>query len=118
MDVLICEDDEAIFEIISIVVEDMGYKWKGATNAAELLAIAKKNQPKLMVIDYWLGQIKADALIEDLKKLPNTSNSKILLISATFHLKEIAASLAVDDSLEKPFDIVTLQERISNLINS
>jgi DNA-binding response OmpR family regulator len=116
MKVLICEDDEAIYEVISIVVEQMGYEADGCNNAIDFYKKATTEESALLIIDYWLNQVKADGLIKDLRAHATTAEVPILLISAASNLSKLVKKLPVSAALEKPFDLDVLQTKIQSLV--
>jgi DNA-binding response OmpR family regulator len=115
MRIILCEDDPGIQELVNLLVSDMGYELIKCSDEAELINEVSTSTPELVIMDYWLGDIKADKIIKKLRaEYPDTS---ILLVSASSNLEEIYKELDVADYLKKPFDIMEFKDKISTLTN-
>lgn len=111
MNILVCEDDKDIQALLGIVIEDMGFQKHECNNHKTLFEQLEKEKINLIIIDYWLGKVKADKIIKELKA--NHQNIPIVLISAVTDLSELSKTLAVHEFIKKPFNIVD----VKNIIN-
>ncbi len=115
MNVLLCEDDKGIQELITLLLENEGYKVATSTNSRDASELIHSLIYNLIIIDYWLEDGMADGLIGKIRKeLPSIP---IILISAAGNLEELSIKLRVNDYLQKPFDIITLQSKVNQLIH-
>lgn len=114
MNILICEDDKTIQELIGIIVEEMGHKLYKCAEGEILLQTLSIEKIDLVILDYWLNKMKADNIVKKLKE--DYSNIPIILMSAISQLPEISDKLGVNDYLKKPFDIEVLKTKINTLL--
>lgn len=116
MHIGICEDDAAILEIISLTLEDAGYEVYPATSRNKLMDITAQQKLDLLVLDYWIGDIKADQILQDLANTKLNNNLPVLLISAIHDLNTLGKSLPVSGVLQKPFELDTLQAKVKQIL--
>jgi PAS domain S-box-containing protein len=64
MNILLVEDDAGLVELISTMLEELGFSVMSATSGAETLVHLKKQTPDLMLLDYSLPDINGKELIE------------------------------------------------------
>ena len=82
------------------------------------IALAKK--PDLIVLDWMLPGISGLEVCENLRKQPDLSNLKILMLTARIddQSKLSALQKGADDFLLKPFTTLELETRIANLLKT
>ncbi len=115
MKVLICEDDIGIQDMIELLLSDMGHSLLKVEEPEDVLPVLNSAKVDLIIMDYWLRDIKADVIIKKVKQhFPTTP---ILMISAVNNLEEIQSDLQVNDYLKKPFDITDFQTKVTALLN-
>lgn len=114
MKVLICEDDIGIQDMIEIILADMGHTLLKVEEPDEVLSTLDSNSIDLIIMDYWLKDVKADVIIRKVKQ--SFPKIPILLISAVNNLEEVQADLQVSDYLKKPFDIMAFQSKVKTLL--
>lgn len=115
MNILLCEDDIGIQDLVAMLVEDIGHNLIRCDEEDTALSLLDKETIDLVIMDYWLGDTKADGIIKKMK-LKNRS-VPIMLISAANNLEETYKDLEVEDYLKKPFDIIDFKSKITNLLN-
>ena len=102
--ILIVEDDEAIAKLLTISLQEYGFKTKHAYD----LATAKRDvlgyNPLLIILDLGLPDGDGKSLITKVRK---ESKTPIIVLSARNDEKEIIAALdlGADDYVTKPFSI-------------
>jgi CheY-like chemotaxis protein len=106
--VLVVEDDQAIRDVVSIVLEGEGYSVFSAGTEEEINAIIKKNPPDVILLDIWLAGLHGGSIAEKLKSREDTKHLPIVVISANTETEKVAKSSGADDFLLKPFDIIDL----------
>jgi CheY-like chemotaxis protein len=107
--ILICDDDEGIVDVIKIVLEEKGYKTKSVSHGRDIFKIIEKWKPDLVLVDFWMPEISGDEIIKALKKEPHTESIPIILIAAHRRTRELAIQSGADGFLTKPFDIQDLE---------
>jgi len=72
MNILLIEDDLGLVELITAMLEELGFSIMSATSGVEAIAHLKKQTPDLMLLDYSLPDINGKELIETLIKQQTT----------------------------------------------
>lgn len=112
--VLVCDDDEAILDVIKIVLEGENYIVETVSSAKNIFEKIKKSSPDLILLDHMMPNLEAKKTISLLKKERN--DMPIILVSAIDRLEKRAAKLQVADFLEKPFEMKDLLEKVKNTL--
>ncbi|MEO6508949.1 MAG: response regulator [Patescibacteria group bacterium] len=115
--VLICEDDEGIVDVATIVLQEKGYIVESTMNGSEILAKIKKNRPDLILLDLWMPEMTGEEVASILQSQTETKDIPIIIVSASKDIKKIASASQVTDYLPKPFDIIDLENIVEKYIN-
>lgn len=108
--ILICDDDEAILEVIKIMLENAGYEVIALFSGRAIQKKVKQILPDLILIDIWMPGIDGKEAIKLLKHDKETQSIPIVIISA-LHRNEISAivkDVGADAFLPKPFEMQDL----------
>ena len=100
---LIVDDEAAIREVVSAVLEDEGYRPRQAATAEEALAQLAKRAPGLVLLDIWLEGSKLDG-IQLLERIRAEGDRALVELTRRFDRLAVrsAAELAIDRaSLER-----------------
>ncbi len=108
--VLICDDDEGIIDVASIILSDAGYDVIAITESRDVLSHATKSNPQLILLDLWMPNMSGEEVTKELKRNPKTSNIPIIIISASRNTEDIAKRIGADHFICKPFDIDELEK--------
>ena len=68
MNILLIEDDAGLVELITVMLEELGFSIRSATSGTEALAYLSNQTPDLILLDYSLPDINGKELIEKLNK--------------------------------------------------
>ena len=119
LDVLIIDDDKAIRDILTNVLEDEGYTVRTGGNSDEALAEFKKTPPTVVVLDVWLNNSKLDGveILTEMKSI--NENVPVIMISGhgTVDMAVSATKKGAYDFLSKPFNTESLLVTISRAVN-
>jgi len=110
--ILVIEDDQAIVEVVTIILESEGYDVHVATQITTIDKQLQEDPPHLMLLDIWLGGHDGGKLAKRLKNTPETKHIPIIIMSASNEAKEIARTAGVDGVLLKPFTIEDLLQLV------
>ena len=117
--ILIIEDDKAIRDTITYILEEEKYEVISSGDS-KILKTIKDLKPDLVLMDNWLTEWKSDAngqqLSRELKSNPATSHIPVIIISAVLNIKEIAEAGLADAYLKKPFDVAELVAMVKKFI--
>ncbi|RZK49690.1 MAG: response regulator [Pedobacter sp.] len=112
--IAIADDDPAILESISMLLELEGYQVESILNGKGILQ--KEVLPDLYILDVWMSGTDGRDLCKSLKANPLTRNIPVLLISASNELKLSIENCGADKFLAKPFEMNSLLEAVDSMI--
>jgi len=114
--ILIVDDDENIHDIIKLIFEEEHYHIKGILNAndSELERTIADFRPDVILLDILIGQHDGRDVCNRLKNNAETSSLPVILLSAV-NMDNLSCS--PDDTIEKPFDITDLQQKVKALLD-
>ncbi|RYZ41399.1 MAG: response regulator [Myxococcaceae bacterium] len=112
--VLIAEDEEALLEVFSEVVEDLGHRVVRAHNGEEALMLARTEPPDLVVSDHMMPRRTGMQLLHAMRSEPALSEVPFLLLSAA----RPSGREAAQTFLAKPVDLSTFEHAVSSALQS
>jgi len=118
MNVLVCEDNQEILDLIEVVLISDGHIVLKSMDRINSIDQLKKNDVELIVIDYWLKTEKADLIINYVRNLDKYKNIPIIMISAIVDLDKVGAKLKLNAILRKPFNILDLKNLVNQYSNN
>lgn len=113
--IFIADDDEAIVDATSMMLEMAGYEVRHTLNGATVQTDVR-NKPDLVLLDVWMSGIDGRDICRQLKADPATLDIPVLMISAGRDIMASALESGADDFLAKPFDMDDLLEKVEKLI--
>lgn len=108
---MIADDDRAILDAVSIMLEFEGYQVICTPDGADVLKL-QANLPDLLLLDIWMSGMDGRDICRKLKQNDNTKRLPVVLISASREIELSAVAAGADDFLSKPFQIEDLLEKI------
>jgi DNA-binding response OmpR family regulator len=108
--VLICDDDEGIIEVTTIILEEKGYNVISMTSCETLFEKIDKFNPRVILLDLWMPDATGDEITRQLKADDKTKQIPIIIVSANKDTEKVAKESGADDFLCKPFDINELED--------
>jgi two-component system, sensor histidine kinase and response regulator len=111
--VLVADDEPAVLEVLSQVVEDLGHDVVRARDGEEALALARSRRPKLVVTDHMMPRMSGMELCSRLKQEPGLREVPIILLSAVLQQGSPDASAF----LNKPFEITDFETLIRDALD-
>lgn len=116
--ILVIDDDLAINELIKINLELAGYKVMTAFDGNKGYALAKQENPDLIVLDVMMPDVDGYTVAKRIRENDDTKDIPILMLTALNMLqnKVQGFNIGVDDYLVKPFEMEELQVRIKALL--
>lgn len=109
--VLVVEDDDFMRELMTIGLEQEGYKVTSAATAHEFRAVLPSVQPDLILLDLVLPDGDGLGLMKEARAL---SDVPVIIVSGKNELtdKIIGLELGADDYVGKPVDVKEISARI------
>jgi DNA-binding response OmpR family regulator len=116
--ILIVEDEDLIAKVLSIRLENQGYKTVLAYDGEEGLKKTKSEKPDLIIIDIGLPKIDGNVLCELIKKDKHIQNIPIIMLTGKKLVgdMETAFNSGADAYVNKPYDWERLLHHIKNLL--
>ena len=116
--VLIADDDRAICDAISLILDDAGYDVT-TTLDGRTVSELDGDLPDIILLDIRLSGIDGRDICRQLKSQPMTSRIPVILISANKDTPAIASEVGADGFVSKPFELddllATLEEHLPPL---
>ncbi|MFY1829345.1 response regulator [Myxococcus fulvus] len=106
--VLVADDEPAVLEVLSQVVEDLGHDVVKARDGEEALALARACRPHLVVTDHMMPRLSGVELCRRLKRDADLQDVPVILLSAVLP----QGAPEADAFLHKPFEITDFEALI------
>jgi DNA-binding response OmpR family regulator len=118
--ILICDDDEDIASAVRINLELEGYEVLEARDGYEVLDVARRLQPELVVLDLVMPGLDGIEVCRQLKADPRTSDAAVVFLTARSATRDEALGLlaGADDYMVKPFHPADLVARVHGLLGA
>ena len=116
--ILVVDDDQAIIDLITeILGVDDQFELLTATTGYDAGLMTERHRQDLILLDYMLPDINGNIVCERVKSNPDTSGTRIVIVSGATDRDEIASLLekGADDFIAKPFDPSHLLARVTEL---
>lgn len=121
--VYVFDDEEAICELMRIVLEGRNYKVGTATDGEKSLKMLLQKKPDIAVIDIKMPKLNGFELISKMKDNPDLADVPIIVITSLTSDsrrsdQEWKERLQVQDFISKPFEPLELVDRIEKVLGS
>ncbi len=109
--VLICDDQPDIVNALKIYLSPEGYRLLEAANGAQAVALARKEEIHLFILDVMMPQMDG---ITATAKLREITNAPIILLTAKGEIEDkvLGLNVGADDYITKPFVPVEVLARV------
>ena len=116
--ILVIDDDRAINELVKINLELQGHVVIQGFNGTEGFALAKQEQPDLIVLDVMMPEVDGFTVAQRIRQTDSIADIPIIMLTALSQLNDKVSgfNIGVDDYLVKPFDIQEVLLRIRVLL--
>ncbi len=117
--ILIIDDDISICELIKVNLELLGYECTYSTDPVRGFALAKQENPSLVILDVMMGEISGYEVAQKIRQTKEISKTPIIMLTALGELnnKLEGFNSGADDYIVKPFEIEELKARVIALLN-
>lgn len=118
--VLVVDDDEAIVEMLTELLERDGrFEVRTATSGYDAGLLTHEFRPDVIILDFKLPDVNGNVVCRTLRANPTFERIKIIIISGVVDKGEIDELMAAgaDDFLQKPFQIDELLARMVQLVS-
>lgn len=103
--ILIVDDDISIVESLKYVFEDAGFAVETHKDGSFVKKLFNGSRPDAILLDYWLPGENGGEITKKLKMKKDTMNIPVIIISASYNIRELVKDAGADDFVPKPYDI-------------
>jgi excisionase family DNA binding protein len=117
--VLVVDDDEAIVEMFTELLERDGrFEVETAATGYDAGILTEQFRPDIVLLDFKLPDINGTAVCRTIRSNPGYKHMQIIIISGVADPDEVAELKAAgaDEFIRKPFDINLVINRIADLV--
>lgn len=115
--ILIIEDNHAILDVITLILQSEAYKVTGLNKSADMMKNIDAFKPDLMILDIMLPDADGRELLSQIRTNQKTANIPVLMISAKYTAENIKhGEYKPNGFLAKPFDIDDLLDKIEGIL--
>ena len=116
--ILLVEDDPALAELLVYNLEREDYGVERTGDGEEALLLARESPPDLILLDWMIEGISGIELCRRLRRLPDTANVPIIMMTARSEEEDRIRGLetGADDYVTKPFSPRELTARIAAVL--
>ena len=114
--ILIADDDPAILDALSIMLEDSGYEVETTVDGT-IAQDMKEELPDLLLLDIRMSGMDGGKICKQIKSAALTKHIPIVMISANKDIEQIALECGADDFIPKPFQMEHLLATVAKHIN-
>lgn len=103
MKIIIVEDEEILLRVLKEKFEKANFQVETAADGEEALAVIKKNQPDLILLDLLLPQKSGFEVLDEIKANPSLKLTPVIVLSNLGQDEDIkrALQMGADDYLVK-----------------
>ena len=114
--ILICDDDQDLLEITSLIFENENYDVKTLMNLSGILDTVNDFKPDIILMDLYMPDMNGDEAIRLLRTAKEHPDIPVILFSAASDVEKVVDELKVP-FIAKPFDIAELKNKVkSNIV--
>jgi len=116
--ILVVEDEEAIREMLAMVLQQEGFAVQAAADVKQAQSILQESCPDLILLDWMLPLISGVDWARRMKKDPDHRDIPIILLTARGEEEDKVKGLEIgaDDYVTKPFSPKELSARIKAVL--
>jgi len=116
--ILVIDDENELAKAIQIRLSVSGYEVLTACDGVEGLEKAKKEKPDLILLDVSMPKMDGFKTLEKLKQNSQIKFIPVIMLTAKSQLDDVtkATDLGAEDYIVKPFDYITVLDKIKKAI--
>jgi len=114
--ILIIDDSEDLLEAMKLFLELQDFKVKTLRDCSNVIEEVKQFDPDVLIIDVFLSGEDGRDICRELRNIDETKHLCIMLLSGSHETLKNYKDFGADISLEKPFDIKNLLNKIKEVL--
>ncbi|MFQ5700321.1 MAG: response regulator transcription factor [Acidobacteriota bacterium] len=116
--VLVCDDEPHILESVAYVARKQGYSVLSAENGEEALQLARRERPRLVLLDLNMPIKSGYQVCEEIKSDPELKDTHVIMLTAKGQDSDRARGEAAgaNEYITKPFSPRKLGQRMTEIL--
>jgi DNA-binding response OmpR family regulator len=116
--ILVVDDEPDALEVLAFKLKEAGYLPLLARDGARALALAREEQPAVVILDLMLPEVDGLEVCKLLRREPRTATIPVIMLTARAAEMDrvIGLELGADDYVTKPFSPRELMLRVRRLL--
>ena len=115
--VLVVDDEDAICETFSSVLEEAGYATDTARNGKEALERAQAHRPDVVILDLFMPVMDGVTFLDKFRAAKENQDVRVIVVTGC-HQESFLRALPINSYLEKPIDLHTLLVEVEKTLHS
>lgn len=115
--ILIFDDDKAILDIFSLVLESSGYEVHVSETSHNIIPKVEQTHPDVIIMDNWIPDIGGIEATKLLKKHAYYKHIPVIYCSANSDIALLAEKAGAQAYLSKPFDLNDLEKLVADMLH-
>lgn len=118
--ILVIEDEAGIAENLQALLAAKGYQVLLAADGSEGISLARKEMPRLILLDVLLPKMGGFDVCRMLKSDPATKAIRIIMVTGLGRMGDVETAFrnGADDYIIKPFDSARLFKKIEKVLSA
>ena len=113
--VLVVDDDPALTGLLTLFLNDAGYKAVAVNSSKRALEIIQRSPPDVILLDLMMPVVSGSTLCKEVKASEITRHIPIIVISGDGRADTKWVEAGADACIIKPFDLDDVLEHIKRL---
>jgi len=117
--ILLVEDDADCREVLSQILEDAGYAVESTSTAAEALALLRRIQPAMVLLDLRLSDGDGRLVLHFIRETPSLADLPVYIISGASEVGSLVGGKGkdrIDGLFEKPLQLPKLLDTVASAV--
>lgn len=120
LSVILAEDDPDIQLVARLALKRAGFAVRVVSNGLEALEAVRTDPPDVVLLDWMMPELDGPETCRQLKANPATAHLPVIFLTAKSQESEIQRGLGLGAAgyITKPFDALTLGQRVRDLVKA
>lgn len=119
IDVLIAEDEPAILQSLTFILERAGWKIASVTDGDAALEALRQQRPRLLLLDIMLPKRSGLEVLKQIRAEPSLQAVQVLILTARGQQqdRQLAMELQADGFVTKPYANADVVNEVNRLLS-
>ena len=118
--ILVIDDEKRLCDLVRAYLTQEGFRVVTAGDGQQGLFVARHEKPDLIILDLMMPVMNGPFTLQNLRQLAGLETTPVIFLTAKVQPNEIKDFIALGaiDVIPKPFDPMTLADKIRDVLNS